>query len=916
MRRWKRLFHLSGVEDQIDWEIRHHLQERVDDLVARGLTPAEAEREARRAFGDLSRVRAEMRSESRGRTRRTRARLGVHGLGQDIRQAARRLRNRPGFTLVAILVLGLGIGANTAVFTVLEAALLARPPYPQPERLVMVDLLASTGAAAAADATRGAGIGASGEPMPWSYPKFDLARRHFRALESVAGYWPSTLTLTGSGQARRIGVEFVSPSYFDVLGVRPTRGRAFGDAEDGTDGGAVVLLAEGFWRASFGADAAVVGRTITLDGAALEVIGVIPAGFGGLSGSADVWVPFAGITAIRGPRRLRLPSAHWINVVARLRPGVTLEAARQDAVAASGALVEAFPPREDWEPRAIGIEPLLAARVNPVTRLAISVVSLAAALLLLIACANVAGLLLVRASARRTELAVRAALGAGRGRLVRESLIETALLALAGGVFGALLALSGRHLIATAVRYALDTSGTRQLQFLDPGALAVDGSVLAVGLLVAVGTTLGFGLLPALVAARPSITAGLHGGGRGGEGRVPDRSGMVRGALVAGQLALTLVLLCGTGLMAASLARLSAITIGFENRNVLSVSFARGLNTTPEQDAQFDRSLLERAGALPGVRAAAIAPCPPLTAPCEIAGVRQIDDTPLPPDAENAAAIAYGVSDDYFRALGIPVRSGATFDAEHGPGAPPVVVISESAAERFFPGRSAIGRRIAITHFVTEERPAIVIGIVADVQYDALEAPMMPTVYLSRRQAPSSYGALFLHTSGDPSALMDAVRREFAGLDPDVPLTDVAMLSDLHGIATARTRTVLGLLASFALLGLLLSATGLYGIVSYAVVRRTREMGVRIALGAPTRAVLGLVMRSSAVLTATGAAAGLLAALALTRYAHDLLFGVSTFDPLVLGGAVLVMFAVGAVAAWVPARRALRVNPASALRAE
>ena len=914
MPRWKRLFHLRGVDDQIEWEIRHHLAERVDQLMAGGLTRQAAEREAGRAFGDLARVRAAMRAETRGRVQRVRVRLGLRGLAQDIRQAGRRLRTRPGFAFVAILILGLGIGANTAIFTVVEAALLKRPPYPEPERLVVVDLLADPDA----DESTVAGTIDIGRlrRMPWSYPKFDHARTSFRALQHVAGFWPSTLTLTGSGRARRIGAEFVSPSYFELLGVRPIRGRTFGVAEEAATGAPVVLLAEAFWRASFGADPDLLGRTITLDGSAFEVVGVLPAAFRGLSGSADAWVPFGGITTSRGPRRLRLENAYWIHGVARLRPGVTLDAARQDAAAAAVTLLDAFPPTESWMPRAIGIEPLLDARVNPVTRLAILVVSLGAALLLLIACANVASLLLVRASARRTELAVRAALGAGRARLVRESLIETALLALAGGMLGIVLALAGQRLIATAVGYALDTSGTRQLQFLDPAALTVDGGVMAVGLVAALVTSLMFGLLPAVTAARSGIAAGLHGDGRGSVGRAPDRTGMARGMLVAGQLALTLVLLCGTGLMAASLARLSDVSVGFEHRDVLTVGIERGANTTPEQDAQFDRALLERLSSLPDVRAAAMGVCAPLTTLCELNGVRQVDDTPLPEDAENATVVAYAVSDDYFRTLGISLRAGSAFGPEHRRGGPPVVVISESTAERFFPGRSAIGGRIAITHSATEDSPAVVIGVVADVQYDDLEAPMMPAVYLSRRQAPSSYGTLFLRAAGDPLALLDAVRGEVASLAPDTPLTNIATLSELHGVATARTRTVLGLLAAFSVLGLVLSATGLYGVVSYAVVQRTREMGVRMALGASTGSVLRLVLRSPLVLTAAGACAGVLAALLLTRYVRELLFGVSAANPVVLVGAAVAMIVVGAVATWVPARRALRVDPARALRVE
>ena len=902
MKRWKRLFHLGGVDDVVDWEIDHHLEERADELMeSRGLDRADALREARRAFGDIRGVRDAMRTESRGRARRVRITSGLRGLSQDVRLAVRRLRTRPAFTLVAILVLGLGIGANAAVFTVLEAALLQRPPYAEPERLVMIDLVSPDGE--------------SGAPMPWSYPKFDFVRAQLRSVDPVAGYSPGMLTLTGAGDARRLAVEYVSPSYFPLLGIDPVRGRVFGEREERIGDAGVVLLGEALWRFGFGADPAIVGRTVTLDGAALEVIGIIPSRFHGLSGGAEAWIPFAGIATIRGPRRLELPSAHWLHAVARLRPGVTLEQARVDASLAAAAMRESFPPRGDWDPREIGLEPMMSARVNPVTRLAVSAVSIGAALLLLIACANISALLLVRASARRGELALRGALGASRWRLVRESLVESMLLALAGGAFGLGLAFVGRRMVAGAVRYALDTSGTRELQFLDPGALAVDGSVILAGIVAALALGLAFGLVPALAAARARLSAALQGTGRGAVRDASSRAGFARVVLVGGQLALTLVLLSGAALMGASFTRLSGLEAGFANRDVLALTFDRGTRHDAAEARAFEQAMLERIAALPGVQGAAVAPCAPLTAPCEIAAVQHIDDAP-PRDEASARTIAYAVSDDYFRTLGVPLRDGRTFDAAHGPGAPPAVVISESAARRWFPGVSAVGHRIAISHELTQHQPAVVIGVVADVQYDAPEAPMVPAVYMSRRQASAPYGTLFVGTAGDPLRLLDAVRGEVSRMDRDAPLYGVTTLSAIERAATGRTRVVLLLLASFAALGLLLSVTGLYGIVSYAVLARTREMGVRIALGASGRDVLRLVLRTPIVAATAGAAAGIAGALALARYVRELLFGVSATDPRVLGAAALAMLLVALAAAIVPARRALRVDPAQALRSE
>ena len=903
MASWKRLFHLGGVDDVVDWEIKHHLEERADELqLEHGLDRRAALREARRAFGDLEGVRDAMRSESRGRMRRLQVMAGLRGLGQDVRLAARRLRMRPGFALVAILVLGLGIGANAAVFSVLEAALLQRPPYPEPDRLVMIDLVSPTGE--------------GGGPIPWSYPKFDHVRAALRTVDSVAGYSPSMLTLTGAGDARRLGIEYVSPAYFPLLGIDALRGRVFGSGEERIGEAGVVLLGESLWRGSFGADPGIIGRTVTLDGAALEVIGVVPSRFRGLSGSADAWVPFAGIATIRGARRLQLPSAHWLYAVGRLRPGATLEHARADASQAAAALREAFPPRGDWDPREIGLEPLASARVNPVTRLAVAAVSLGAGLLLLIACANISALLLVRASARRGELALRGALGASRWRLIRESLVESLMLALAGAVLGLALAWAGQRAIGVAVGRALDTSGSRSLQFLDPAALSIDGSVILAGVAAAVVMGLAFGLVPGIAAARSRLTGALMGVGRSAVRERSTRIGLVRTALVGGQLALTLVLLSGAALMAASFARLSGLQPGFAERNVLALRLDRGARHGEASMRAFEQAMLERVAALPGVRSVAVGPCPPLTSPCEIVAVQGIDGAELPRGTEDAQAIAYAISDDYFRTLGIAMKAGRSFAPEDGPSALPAIVISERAAQRWFPGGSALGRRMTISHELTEAQPAVIIGVVADVQYDALEAPIVPTVYLSRHQAPASYGTLFVGTSGDPLHLLDAVRREVSALDRDAPLYGATTLAAIERAATGRTRVVLLLLATFAALGLLLSATGLYGIVSYAVLARAREMGVRIALGASAREVLRLVLRAPLLVAAAGAAAGMLAAMGLTRYVRELLFGVSATDPRVLGAAALALMLVALAAAAVPARRVLRVDPASALRSE
>jgi predicted permease len=830
-------------------------------------------------------------------------RLALHGMWQDLRHAARRLWRTPGFTLTALLVLALGIGANTALFVVLKAALLDRGPWPQSERLVVVDLLLERRAGAPADT------------FSWSWPKFQLAREQLRSVEKLAAFAPRTATLTGAGDAARIGVEFVTPDYLELLGVRARAGRVFNAAERGTPS-AVVLLSHALWVSQFGSDAQVVGRSVVVDGVSLEIIGVLPEGFRGLSGSADLWMPVEVLALQRGARRLENAWSHWLRAVARLAPGWTLEQARAAAVATGSELTRAYPDPSGGGSHGVTMVPLSHARVNPVSRIAVTAVSAAAIVLLLIACANIASLLLARAAARRADTAVRAALGASRARLAREFLFETLLLALAGGLAGLLLAFNGLRLVTMAARSALDTTGTRNLQFLDTSALHAGAELVAIGFAFALITGVLLGILPARFASRPDLTRDLRL--RGGLGsRRGELVQLGRNSLVTAQLALTFVLLAGAGLMTMSYSGLSAIDAGFHNDNVLSVSFERGPGPTPQQDLVFEAEMLERIAALPAVVNAAVGPCAPLTMPCEIVGVRQIDDG-APADFSNMeSTVLYEVSPDYFSTLRVPLLEGRTFMTADAAGSRPVAVVSEAAARTFFPGVSPIGHRIAMTHALTEEgRLAEIIGVVGNVAYGDLEEPAQPAAYFSRLQAPSSYGTLFVHTRGDPYDLVPAVRRALAGLDPDMPLFNVTTLSELRARALARTRVILGLFAGFAAVGLLLSAIGLFGLVSYGVTQRTREMGLRVALGASTGRVWRLVMAQPGILAITGCVMGAAAAAVLTRYVEALLFGVRPADFGVLMLSAMLLLSVALLAAWLPAQRATRIDPATALRTD
>lgn len=838
------------------------------------------------------------------RRARHRGESRMGGFVSDLRHALRRLRRSPVTVTVAVLVLALGIGVNTALFGALEAALLRPLPYPASNRLVVVDMLLQRSSSAPMDT------------FPWSWPKFAAIQNELRTVPSMAAYAPASATLTGEGQpATRIGIEYVSPGYFELLGVRPVAGRTFAADETPPASVAAVVVGHAFWRTRFGGDPDLVGRRVTMDGADVEVIGVAPPGFRGVSGSADVFLSFGGALAMGAGSRVTSPWRHWIRTIGRLADGATLGQARAEAAAMGAMLTERWPDPAGAGAHGVTLVPLESASVNPVTRLTLSAVSAAGALLLVIAFANVAGLLLVRAAARRPETSVRAALGAGRWRLVREHLIESLLLALAGGLAGIAVARGAQRLVSSAVQHALETSGTRGLQFIDPAAIRVDGPVLFFGLALAVLAGLLAGLVPARDSLHLALGSSLRAGSRSVEG---DHSALpARAALVAGQLALTFVLLAGTGLFRASFARLSAVDAGFHRDDVLNAAWIRGSEHDDETNRTFERVFEERLRALPGVHAIALGTCAPLGNACATAGIRRVDDGPLIGYDVMEGILENAVSPSFFETLDIPLIAGRTFDERDVYGGPPVTVISESAARTLFPGGSALGHRIMTTSALTDNDMAEVIGVVADVRYHELEEEPGAAMYISRTQLTSPIGRVFVHTAGDdPLALLDDVRSAAHALDPYLALFDATTMGERRALATARTRTVLWLLGAFAFTGLLLSGVGLYGVVAWSVAQRRREIGLRLALGARPRGVFALVLRAPVLLVTAGTAAGAIGALLLTRLARTLLFGVEPGDPRILGATAAVLLLVALLAACVPARLAMKVEPATTLRGD
>lgn len=836
---------------------------------------------------------------------RREAMMGGSGWGQDLRMALRRLARAPGFTAITVLVLALGIGANTALFTSLRATLLQEPPYPEPERLVLVDLLYGD-------------LEAVPDTMPWSYPKFAHVRNDLDVLEGAAAYMRWNVTLAGTGDPRRVDVEIVSPGYFELLGITSARGRLLAAAEERPGASQRVVLSHRLWAERFGGDPAVVGRNVRLNGSGFEVAGVARAGFRGLTGSAELWIPQSAAPVVMDARRLERAWSHWFRVVGRLAPGTGLEAARAGASALGSALTEAFPdPRGGAGAHGVALTRMGELRLNRLTRLAVSAVGVGALLLLLITAANVAGLFLARTAARRADVAVRAALGAGRGRLAREVLMESLLLASAGGVAGLALAWLGEGAVRWAVAYALDTTGSRSLQFLDPASLGMDATVLGTGLGLAVLTGLVFGIVPARAAGRADLVRDLRAGGRGGIREGGRASGYgLRSLLVVGQLALTLVLLSGAGLMLASFSRLGDVALGFDPEGVVAARYELGSDTGPAETRAFEAAVLERLEARPGVEAAALGVCSPVTAYCDMTGLRQIDDRRVEGGLDAPWVHTMSVTPGFFETLRVPLVQGGGLPRGLRPEDPPVAVISEAAAREFFPGIDPVGHRIGVTHSLTGERPAEIVGVAADVTYADLEEDPAPAVYFSSEQAPAGWGQIFVRGSGDPADLVRAVRQAVLAIRPDLPVYDVSTLEARVAVATARTRVILGLLAAFGLAALLLSAVGLYGFVSYTVERRTREVGLRMALGADRGRILGAMTLRPLVLVAAGAAAGVTGALLLTRYLRELLFSVEPWDPLVLSSSILTLLAVAAAAALVPAFRATRVDPVRSLRSE
>jgi len=874
-------------------EIVEELAQHLDDVYQRALRNGASEENARRAA--LSELNAEhsllnelQHTQKRppadpplpGETRRLNL---LADFLQDLRYASRILWKNPGFTAVAVVALALGIGANTAIFSVVNTVLLRPLPYKDPEQLVMVW----------EDASR------HGYPRdtPTAANYIDW-RDQNSVFSGMAAISDNNFNLTGIGDPERLKGRSVSANLFPVLGVDPQLGRVFTAAEDQPGAQKVVLLSHRLWQRRFGGDPAMVGKTLRLNDEPYTVAGVMPARFQFPENDDELWVPIA-FSAEEAANRDR----HYLQVIARLKPGVTLAQAQSEMTTIGARLQQQYPQSNaDLGVAVTSLHEHLVGDIKP----ALLVLLGAVGLVLLIACANVANLLLARAAMRQKEIALRVALGARRWRLLQQFLTESVLLATLGGILGLALAYAGLLLLGSFIPENI--AQAREI--------SLDLKVLGFTLLVSLSTGLIFGLAPAIQALRLNQSETLKEGGRDS---VTGRSGKrLRGVLVTAEVAVSLVLLIAAGLLINSFLRLRNIDPGFKVDHLLTmkIELPQPKYETFKSLSGFYADLVQRVQALPGVQSAAVTTNLPLYRQGNSISI-QIEGRPDPPPGQEQIVTTRIISPGYFDTMSIPLLAGRPFNDQDAKTTPNVVVVSETMARRIWPGENAVGKRIAPGRIRTDADWMQVIGIVKDVrQFDLIVDPK-PQMYLSYRQAvffpPED---LVVKTDVDPASMAAAVRKAVWEIDKDQPVSNIKTMEEILGDSIARQRFSMLLLGIFAGVALLLAAVGIYGVMSYSVAQRTHEIGIRMALGAQTGAVLKLAVGYGLKLVVAGVLIGLIAAFALTRLMATLLFGVTPTDPATFALISLLLVGVAAVASYIPARRATKVDPLVALRYE
>jgi predicted permease len=868
-----------AVDQDFANELDSHLDMLADENIRRGMPPEEARRAARIKLGGVTQLKET--------NRELRSLPVIETFLQDARYAFRMLRKNPGFTAVAVLTLALGIGANTAIFSVVYAVLLKPLPYANPNQLV-----------SAFQANTQEGVPEDGT----SYPNFEEWRAQNHVFSDLSTINFHQLTLTGSGEPSVVNTCVVTPQHFALLDVKPLQGRIF-YLDDGKQGAPpVVILSENLWRGTLGADPKIVGSSITLDKRPFTVVGIMPAAFRSpfINNAQDVWIPlvqdplFGSWMARRG--------GHWLPVFGRLKPGVSLAQAQAEMDTISERLASEFPAEnKGWTVRLVPMQKEIVGDV----RTALLVLLGAVGLVLLIACANIANLLLTRATSRSKEIAVRTALGAGRSRIIRQLLSETAVLGLLGGVVGIALAYWGVRALSSLLPDNLP-----QLN-----AIRVDNFVLIFALALSAIASVAFGLVPALFVSKSDIQASLReGSSRSGESGNRRRA---RSFLAAAEIALAMVLLVAAGLLLRSFSKLTSVSPGFDAQHIVKaeVSLPQFQYSKPQQWTAFSDQLLAGIQAQPGLQDSAIAiPVPIADGFINLAF--EIDGVPPATSSDSRLANYVSVSPNYFRVMEIPLLSGRLFNQQDIADAPRVTLISKALAQRYFPNQDPIGKHLNFGFPPNGDVSREIIGIVGDVRDKSLGDAPAPMMYVPFSQAPFWGANLVVKSTLSTSAVATSIRQQVQKIDKDLPVTDVEKLPDLLDASVSQQRFRTFLLGLFAAMALILAATGIFGVISYSVSRRTNEIGIRVALGASRSAILRMILRETLILAAVGLAVGLPCALAASHLIGHMLFGVSANDPLTLAAVAFALAAVAALAGFVPARRAMQVDPMVALRHE
>ena len=823
-------------------------------------------------------------------------------LAQDVSYALRALRQQPGFAITAIVTLALGIGANLAIFSLVYAVLLKPLPFRDPGELMLVQMLSPDREAPG-----------TFRPLIWSYPKYQIVRDQQRVFTATALFASREWSLTDTPNPERLEGEDVEATYFDVLGVSARLGRMFGASELGTSGAnRTAVIGYGLWQRRFGADPQIVGKTIALDREPYTIIGVAPPDFRGLFGQADVWKPLSSVDAAE----LAEPFSHSYSQVARRRPGVSVEQA-QAAVRVLGARINAQYPDDRagvaWGANALPIDDQ---RVDPIVRRSVLVLLGAVGMVLLIGCVNLANLTLARGLSRQREVAIRLALGASRLRIVRQFLTESLVLSGAGTLVGALVAIGSIQLATAAMP---DLRGILRgpssgLTRVGAAMLGIDLTMAGVAVGLALVTAVLFGLVPAWQAARRDLTSAIKTGSAGSVS-AGFRGLSLRNALIASEIALALVMLVASGLMIKSMMRLNQTDLGFRPDRLLTFRLALPDGQyPPERRPQFVEELLARFKQQPQIESAAYGHCAPISGGCNGTLAYFPGRAPVSRGREPMIGVTWS-SPEYLSTLGIRLVRGRWFTDRDRPDSPKVVVINEVAARRFWKGEDPIGKRMGLGQGGFRDG-AEVIGIVGDVRYRTVETEPRPDAYISVLQSTRGSGLVFVKSHVPPSTLVPILRRELAAVDPNLPMSDVKTMADRYGEATWRTWIVGTLLGLFAGLALVLAMVGIFGVLAQSVAQRTREIGVRMALGAERGDILRMVLTRAAAVAACGVAVGLAASYFSMRLLTTLLFDVRPDDPAVLGTLALVLLAVALLASYVPARRATRVDPLETLRSE